>query len=198
RALAAAMLAFVAPPAVGQPRSPAQEALAPGRVELSTGLSLDVTRQSDNRGSQTLLNVPLRVGAMASGRFELEGEVLVTFTKDGGISDTGVTGAAHGVYHFATQSSTVPFLLAGAGYGDAVAIGNVAAETGMNVWLLRAGAGVKSFFGRHAALRAEYRFTRYRGSENRFCEACPPRQPSGPVHRTIDDHGVLVGISLWP
>jgi opacity protein-like surface antigen len=195
-ALAVATVAVVATPAVGRPQSAAPEALAGGRVELSTGLSLNLSKQSTDSGSHTLLNVPLRVGFMVSRLFELEGEVLLTYMKDGSFSDTGVTGAAQVLYHFKTAGNTVPFLLGGGGYGNAVGIGNIAARADMNAWLLRAGVGVKCFVGRHAALRAEYRFTHYSGNESAFCEACP-NPPSGTLNRSVDDNAVLVGISLW-
>jgi hypothetical protein len=97
----------------------------------------------------------------------------------------------------ATKGNTVPFLLVGGGYGNVVGIGNFAAKANVNPWLLQAGAGDKLFVGRHAALRAEYRFTHYHGSGPGSCEACP-HPPPAIVELSAWDNSVLVGISLWP
>jgi opacity protein-like surface antigen len=195
-ARAALALAAVLVPRAGRCEDAASQALARGAVELSTGLSL--SHQAAQGDSYTLLNVPVRVGALLDSRFELEGELLLTFTRVGfgdlSSSETGLTGAVHGLYHFRTGSNTVPFLLLGAGYGNATSVENVA-MTG-SVWLLRVGAGVKSFFGRHAALRAEYRFTRSSGDSKGECNI-PQGCETISSGATINEHAVLVGISLW-
>jgi hypothetical protein len=194
-ALGLASLCAVLAPAPARPDVASSEPLARGRVELSTGVSL--TQQTAEMQSYTLLNVPVRVGAMLDRRFELEAELLLTFTRRGfgdlGSSETGLTGAVHGLYHVGS-GRTAPFLLAGAGYGDATSVENVAFTGGL--WLVRVGAGVRSFFGRHAALRAEYRFTRESGDFKAECNL-PGGCGSVPGRVTIHDHAVLVGISLW-
>lgn len=196
-ALGAATLAFALTPASGHSDSAAREALRPGGVELSTGLSL--SHQAVPNQSHLVLNVPARVGAMLDNRFELEGELLLTWTRwafarAGSSSESSLSAAAHALYHVTTRGNAVPFLLVGVGYGNATSVETVASTGGL--WLLQAGAGVECFAGRHAALRAEYRFTRKSGNAAGECNI--PEGCTGLPDRTaIHENAVLLGVSLW-
>jgi opacity protein-like surface antigen len=165
------------------------EALARGRIELGTAVSLSNTKESGDDESITILNVPFRVGWMLTDRLQLEGEVLLSHLDFGDDdSQTGVIGAGHLLYHFPVSGSTALYLLGGAGYGNATDLLGFAAEADENVALYRGGAGLKAFVSRNVALRVEYRFTRSHGGqpESEFREAL-----------RLNDHKVLVGISLW-
>jgi hypothetical protein len=189
--LALATAGGLAAPAAGRAQEAAREALSRGGMELSTAIALSVSKESGASESTTLLNVPVRLGVMVANRLELEGEVLVTHGSFGGDGDTGVVGAAHVLYHFRTGGNTVPYLLAGGGFGTGFEYAGLATNGQDGVAVLRAGAGFKTFFSRRASLRGEYRFTH--SSASGRTEAMP-----NPFYReSIDDHKVLVGVSLW-
>jgi hypothetical protein len=178
-------------PAVAGAEGPADEALSRGGVELSTALALSVSKESGARDSTTFLNVPVRVGVMVANRLELEGEALVTHGSYGSDGDTGVVGAVHLLYHFRTGGNTVPYVFVGGGYGTGFEYAGLATNGRDGVTVLRAGAGFKTFFSRRASLRGEYRFTH--SSTSGTTEAMP-----NPVYEaSVDDHKVLLGISLW-
>lgn len=73
----------------------------------------------------------------------------------------------------------------------------IAGKADNNLALLRAGAGVKAFFGRHSALRVEYRFTQYRGTDTIDVPYYFIGTDAGSRDIRIQDHKVQVGISLW-
>jgi opacity protein-like surface antigen len=182
-----------ASPARGQ--SAAEEALARGGVEIGAAISLSIAKEEGDDESTTAVNVPLRVGVMVVDRLELELEALVSYVDFFDDGETGVIGAAHLLYHFGS-GNTVPYLLVGGGYGNAVEFFGIAGKMDDNFAVLRAGAGVKAFIGRHCSLRIEYRFTQYRGEEEGvFLPAQGIDAPSPDIR--INDHKVQVGISLW-
>jgi opacity protein-like surface antigen len=182
-------LAVLATPPWARAEGVAEEALAPGRIELGTAFSFSNTKESGDDESITILNVPVRVGWMLTDRLELEGELLMSHVDFGDDdSQTGVIGAGHLLHHFPVSGSTALYLLGGAGYGNATDILGIAAEMDENVAIYRGGAGLKTFFSPNAALRVEYRFTRSHGGQ-------PDSEFRDPVR--LNDHKVLVGISLW-
>jgi hypothetical protein len=190
-ALVLAAAGGLAMPAAGRAQEAAREALAHGGVEFSTGLALSVSKQSGVGNSTTLLNIPVRLGVMIANRLEVEAEALVTHGSYGGDGDTGFVGAVHVLYHFHTGGNTVPYLLAGGGYGTGFEYLGLATNGRDGVTVLRAGAGFKTFFSRRASLRGEYRFTH--SSASGPTEAMP-----NPFYEaSLDDHKVLLGISLW-
>jgi opacity protein-like surface antigen len=173
-------------PAVARAEGPADEALARGGVELSTAVALSVTKASDDEDALTTLNVPVRLGVMVARGLEVEAEALVSHLSFGdGDDNTGVIGALHLLYHFRTRGSTVPYLLAGGGYGTGIEFVGLASDEN-DAGLLRAGVGFKTFFSRRASLRGEYRFTHYFVKGDEFQD-----------DRSANDHKILVGISLW-
>lgn len=176
---------LLSPPAA-LAEGPADEALARGGLELSTAVAVSVTKPSDDDDSLTTVNVPVRLGFMVARGLELEAEALLSHLSFGeGDDSTGVIGALHLLYHFRTGGSTVPYLLAGGGYGTGIEFLGLASDED-EVGVLRAGAGFKTFFSRRASLRGEYRFTHYLVSGDEF-----------QGDRSVNDHKVLVGISLW-
>ncbi len=176
-------------PAAGRAQEAAREALSRGGMELSTAIALSISKEPGDSDSTTLLNVPVRLGVMVANRLELEGEILVTHGSFGDDGDTGVVGAVHVLYHFRTGGNTVPYLLAGGGIGTGFEYAGLATNGDRSVTALRAGVGFKTFFSRHASLRGEYRFTHYQASDEVIDDF---------VYRArLDDHKVLLGVSLW-
>ncbi len=181
------VLSAVASPPETMAGTAAEDALSRGRIEVGLAISFSRASESGDDDSITLVNVPFRVGWMVTDRLELEGELLMSYLDfgddDGG---AGAIGAGHLLYHFPLSGNAALFVLGGAGYGNAIEFVRLAAKQDENVAVYRVGAGLKAFFGPNAALRAEYRFTRYHGGEPEF------RDPT-----RLNDHKVLVGVSLW-
>lgn len=193
--LGLAMAALATPPTV-RSQSATPTPLARGRVEIGTALSVSFTKESHGE-STTVVNVPIRAGVMLTRRLEVELEALVTYVDFLSDGETGVIGAGHVLYHLGS-GRTVPYLLAGAGYGNAVELLGIAGKTGNNLTVLRGGAGFKTFFGPHAAIRVEYRFTHYRGTDRSYVDLYPTYETLGlSSDIRINDHKALVGISLW-
>ncbi|HEX6740031.1 MAG TPA: outer membrane beta-barrel protein [Vicinamibacteria bacterium] len=167
--------------------------LAAGRVELSTAASFTNLKEGGGDESFTVLSVPLRVGYLVTKNFGLEGEVLATHVDFGGDDSDNGTGAlfsANALYHFNPEGRTSPFLLVGGGVGNAEEFLNIAYKADRTVTAFHAGAGVKAFLNRRAALRLEYRFSRYSGGE-RSTGFFTSEDPSTSLHK------VLVGISVF-
>jgi opacity protein-like surface antigen len=168
--------------------------LARGRVEFSTGASFTNLKESGDDDSLTVFSLPLRAGFLLTDHFGLEGEVLATHLSYGGDeeSQSGVLFSGSALYHLRPQARTTPFLLVGGGAGNAVEYFNtLAADADRTVTTLHAGVGMKSFLGRRAALRAEYRFTRYSGGDrSSFGDI-------GFVDSAVNVHKVFAGISLF-
>src|SRR5262249_5419075 len=156
--------------------------------------SFDHFKDENDSGATTILNVPLRVGGLLTRSLELEGEVLFTHYDSSGDSGTGTVASGHLLYHFATRSRIVPFLLAGGGFGDCVAYAGLAADQERGVAVLEGGAGVKGFFGDRAALRVEYRFTRFSSG------ASEESTGFGGLFSDsvqVTSHRLFVGVSVW-
>jgi opacity protein-like surface antigen len=189
----AAVIAFSAAVPARAADDEARGALAPGRVELSTAASFTSFDQGGGEDSLTVLSVPLRVGYLVTRSLALEGEVLATHVDfGGGDSDNGTAGlfSANALYHFNPEGRTSPFLLVGGGVGNGQEVFTVAFDVDRTVTALHAGAGIKTFLSRRAALRLEYRFTRYSGGEssNEFFTV---------EHPATGLHKVLVGFSVF-
>jgi hypothetical protein len=173
----------------GGPSSP----LRSGAVEISTAMSFSSSRDEGSDESISLLNLPVRAGYFVTRRLELEAEALLTRVSYDDDSSTGYQVGGHALYHFG-EGRVVPFVLAGASVGDSADIFGVLLPEGEEtVTSLRAGAGVKAFLGRRAALRAEYRFVRYSLEGIRFDPGSFEERVET-VHPT--QHRVFVGISL--
>jgi opacity protein-like surface antigen len=167
--------------------------LAPGRVELSTAASFTHFKEGDSDESFTVVSLPLRAGILLTRSFGLEGEVLAThidFGGDDSDNGTGVLFSANALYHFTPEGRTTPFVLVGGGVGNAEEFLNIAYKADRTVTAFHAGAGIKTFVSRRAALRLEYRFSHYSGGE-RSSEFFSGEDPSTNLHK------VLVGISIF-
>jgi len=173
-------------------QAPAEEVTGvyKGRVELSTAASLGFTQDaSGDNDDLTAINVPVRLGYLFTDRFGIEGEVLLTHLNFGNDDDssTGFLGSASFVFHLSPRARTTAFLLAGGGAGNGVEFVTIAADSDTTVTTLQAGVGLKSFLGRRAALRVEYRFTHTWGDE--------PDEFSTKVE--LNNHKLLFGFSVF-
>jgi opacity protein-like surface antigen len=166
------------------------------RFELSTGAYFWNVKYKDASESSSILNVPLRFGFYLVRGLEFEPEILLTLPEEG--ESTGFIFLGNLAYNFKVSETIVPFILAGAGYGNAEETCSIAlkAGEGVGVTVIDAGFGVKFLFGKTAALRFEYRFINYSGSETVTYGSF-----SGSTSYTYDygrtDHKIFTGISLF-
>jgi opacity protein-like surface antigen len=166
--------------------------LGKGRVEFSTSASFSNLKEKDERDSLTVFNLPLRGGYFVTDRLSLEAELLTTRLSSGRETNTGVLFSGSALFHFNTRGRTTPFLLAGLGIGNAVEYLSLAADADTTVTALHGGLGLKTFLGRHAAFRGEYRFSRYSGTKE---SGVNPFAREDDVGANV--HKVFVGISLF-
>lgn len=167
-----------------------KEELTRGTVEFSTAASF-TNFKSEGDDSYTIVNLPLRVGYFATPHLSIEGELALSYIGLGGEGDDNSVGAlvsGHLLYHFQPAGRTTPFLLAGAGVGNGVEFFGVVGDAHTTIKAFHAGAGIKTFLGRRAAVRLEYRFTHATGSDN----ADPFRDDT-----RVNTHRVFVGISVF-
>jgi len=161
--------------AVGQP--------VPGKkFEFSTAFSFTSLKASGGTDSDSLLSLPVRVGFFIWKGLEIEPElVLVKFS--GSDADFNLSGNLS--YNFRTSGQFVPFLLAGAGFGDGFAAGPfVEGGTGINATLLNFGGGLKYVLGTSGAIRLEYRYTHNRMSK-------------GDLIQNLNLHQIFIGVALF-
>ena len=138
--------------------APAQ--LRPGRVELSTAVSLQLF--TDEGESFFVGNIPLRVGIFVMPNFAVEPEVILTFVED---EDMGYLVSANLAYHVPLRKAAI-FILGGVGHANSVPFHNTANsilggfETSSAVFI-NGGIGAKIFLTDSAALRNELRFQNF-------------------------------------
>jgi hypothetical protein len=156
----------------------------PGKkFEFSTAFSFSSIKSSGDSGSETILSLPLRVGYYIWKGLELEPELVLVKYDD---SDAAFNLNGNLSYNFNTSGRLKPFLLAGAGFGNGVAVGAlVEGGTSTNATLLNFGGGVKYVIGTSGALRLEYRYT-----HNRLSKGDIPNQ-------NVNIHQVFIGVALF-
>jgi len=155
----------------------------PGKkFELGTSFSFSMFDFGGDSESQTVLTLPVRFGYYIWKGLELEPELMLIKFED---SDVTYNLSANLSYNFKTKGKIVPFVLAGAGIGNAFAVGPyMEGGEGLSAFLLNFGGGAKFLIGNSGALRVEYRFTRNHLSDEEFSD-------------NLNTHNVLVGVSLF-
>jgi hypothetical protein len=149
------------------------------RFEFSTAASImNVKWEGDD--TQTVFNFPVRFGIFVYKGLEIEPELLLTIPEES--ASTGIIAVGNLVYNIKLSGGAVPFVLGGAGYGNAFPFFCAALDWDETVTVLNFGAGVKLLVGDSAALRLEYRFSQYSES-------------GGGEKRT--DHNFMLGVSLF-
>jgi hypothetical protein len=155
------------------------------RFEFSTSASIwNVKWYGDE--STTIINIPLRLGVFLFKGLELEPELSLTIPEEG--EDTGILILGNVSYNFKASKNVFPFVLAGIGYGNAVPMLGWAWDVEEKVIPVNFGAGIKAFVGDSAAVRVEYRFTKFYEADQGLFKS------DGDV-RT--HHNFLIGISLF-
>jgi len=140
--------------------SMAQPALSK-KFEFSTAASFWSIKHDDDSAAMTILNVPLRFGVFLYKGLELEPEFVLTIPDSS--KYTAILASLNVAYNFISQGKFVPFILAGAGYGNGQQTLDFGNDLETGIFALNAGAGLKILMGDSAAIRVEYRFVRYSG-----------------------------------
>ncbi len=129
------------------------------RFEFSTSASMWNVKYRWSTETRTVFNVPVRIGFFLFKGLEIEPEVFLTIPED---SDyTGILFLGNLVYNFKASKKAIPFILGGFGIGNGLQEFSIAEDWGESVTALNFGAGIKFLVGSSAALRIEYRFTKY-------------------------------------
>jgi opacity protein-like surface antigen len=95
-------------------------------------------------------------------------------------------------YNFKTSENLMLFVLGGAGYGNGSRLFDFVLDNDMGVTVYNFGAGIKYLVGNSAALRIEYRFTKYSGEKT---ESYSWGTWTDKLDRT--DNNVLLGVSIF-
>ena len=157
----------------------------PGKkFELSTAISFTSFKISGDSNSESILILPVRFGYYIWKGLEIEPELALSKFSPGGHVDFNLSGNL--AYNFKTSGEFVPFLLAGAGFGNGYAAGPVVSSgTDITATLLNFGGGVKYVLGKMAAIRAEYRYT-----HNRL-------EKGSSLIQNLNLHQFFVGIAIF-
>jgi len=151
------------------------------KFEFSTSASFWSTKYKEAEESSTAFNVSLRFGHFIFKGLEIEPELVLTIPDES--EDTGYFFLGNLAYNFKASEKVIAFLLAGAGYGNGLRIFSWVMDVDTGIIALNFGAGIKYLISESAALRIEYRFTKYSAKEEDWLD------------RT--DNNVLLGLSVF-
>jgi len=156
----------------------------PGKkFEFSTAFSFSSLKFSGSTDSDTFLCLPVRVGYFFWKGLEFEPELMLMKFDD---SDAAFNLNGNLSYNFKTSGHLLPFVLAGAGFGNGIAFGLlVEGSSSTTATLLNFGGGVKYVIGTSGAIRLEYRYTHNRLSKGDL-------EPD-----TVNLHQLFIGVSLF-
>lgn len=155
-------------------------------LEASVSASFQLFSENDN--TETFVNIPLRLGFFITRNWEIEAEFAITAPQN---ADAGFILSGLLSYNFQTPGGIMPFAFAGYGVTNSfpVITNNVVASIpSATLGVLNLGGGIKVPIGSKAALRTEYRFQNFTGS-----------QDFGGFEPDIDFqvHSIFTGISLF-
>jgi len=134
------------------------------RVELSFSGGLQSISSGSGASSAVFLLTP-RVGYFALGGLEVEGEG--TFAFAGG-SDPAYMFNGILSYNFPLRGRAVPFILAGYGVANSVPTFNVPllSYSLAQLGVLNVGVGMKALLADNVAMRVEYRYQKFSGTQS--------------------------------
>lgn len=135
------------------------------KFEFSVSASMWNVKWGDME-TETLINIPVRIGYFIYKGFEIEPEVFLSIPEDR--EGTGILFLGNVSYNFKASEKLIPFVLGGIGFGNSVQSFGVALDTDESLTVYNFGAGVKFIVGDSAAIRIEYRFTKYGKKEDWF------------------------------
>ncbi|MDH5467864.1 MAG: hypothetical protein OEY25_10630 [Candidatus Aminicenantes bacterium] len=127
------------------------------KFEFSTSASIWNVKFRDQE-TETLVNIPIRLGFFIYKGLEIEPELFLTIPEG---EDLGYLLLASVSYNFRIFDKFIPFILAGGGYGNSEQSFSVAHDYGADIFAIHFGGGIKYLVSDSAALRMDYRFTKY-------------------------------------
>jgi len=127
------------------------------KFEFSTSASIWNVKFRDQK-TETLINIPIRLGFFVFKGFEIEPELFLTIPEH---EDLGYLLLANVSYNFKASNKFIPFILAGGGYGNSEQSFSVVYDYGVDIFAINLGGGIKYLVSDSAAIRMDYRFTKY-------------------------------------
>jgi len=132
------------------------------KFEFSTSASIwNVTFRDQE--TETLINIPVRLGFFVFKGFEIEPELFLTIPEG---EDVGYLFLVNVSYNFKACNKFIPFILAGGGYGNSEQSVSVVYDYGADIFVINFGGGIKYLISNSAAIRMDYRFTKYLAEGN--------------------------------
>jgi len=156
------------------------------KFEFSTSASMWHIKEK-NRDPETVINLPVRLGYYIFKGLEIEPELFYS-AHDG--EDDGYLILANLSYNFKITKENIVFILGGGGFGNSPHYFTVVYDHNINVKAYNFGIGLKHLVGNSAAIRIEYRYTKYSGEEYRAIPMTYYR-----IDRTVSN--IYVGISIF-
>jgi hypothetical protein len=132
------------------------------KFEFSTSASM-WNIKSDGGETETLINLPIRMGFFVFKGLEIEPELFFTIPEES--EDIGYIIIGNLSYNFKTSGNLMLFALGGAGFGNGQRLLDLVVDQEMGVTVYNFGAGLKYLVGDSAAIRIEYRHTNYSGEK---------------------------------
>ncbi len=159
------------------------------KFELGTAFSFQSMHQEG--WDSTWWNFPFRLGYFLTNWLEVEPEVILSKTDyyDDYPNEWSYLANLDVLAHFSVSGRVLPFVLAGAGFGNGVpARGFVIGSSEQRATVLNFGAGLKVFVVSFGAIRVEYRFTRFSVTYPSYPEA---ETTKGGMHQ------IFLGVSVF-
>ncbi len=160
------------------------------RFELSTSASLSNVKHKGDE-TDTEVNIRLRLGYFLVKGVEIEPELFLNIQED--LRYTGCFFLVNLVQNFKASQKFIPFLLCGAGYGNGAVYYDLVFDQNMGVTALNLGAGVKCLLSDSAALRVEYRLTKYMGERS----VTYPWGDTYTYELNRTDNNIMIGMSIF-
>ena len=159
------------------------------KFEFSTSATMWNVK-SDGGETETLINLPIRMGFFVFKGLEIEPELFFTIPEES--EDIGYIILGNLSYNFKTSENLILFVLGGAGFGNGQRLLDLVMDQDMGVTVYNFGAGMKYLVGDSAAIRIEYRHTNYSGEKS---ETGWWGDWTDKLERT--DNNILIGISIF-
>lgn len=159
------------------------------KFEFSTSASMWNVKSGDGE-TETIINLPIRIGFFVFKGLEIEPELFFTIPEES--EDIGYIILGNLSYNFKISKNLMLFVLGGGGFGNGQRLFGIVWDNDMDVSVYNFGAGIKYLVGDSAALRIEYRHTKYSGETT---ETSWWGTWTDKLDRT--DNNILIGISIF-
>lgn len=156
------------------------------KFEFSTSASMWHIKEK-NREPETVINLPFRFGYYIFKGLEIEPELFYSI-HDG--EESGYLILANLAYNFKISEKDVVFILGGGGFGNSPQYFTVVHDYNMDITAFNFGVGIKHLVSNSAAIRIEYRYTKYTGEFHSLIDM---------TYYELDrtDSNIYMGISIF-